>query len=493
MKKIKMIAGLLILCLLFSACSARKAPKQLESSDFLYASDMAIYDKTGQPITLASKRVCVSAATAADMQPVHEALKEQTYNSIELQLAEDLVDSSGDAWVISAAAKQMLQATMESCDKQGKYLLISFSEYPKTYTAWYEGSDFNENVISIWQQLAEIFAKEAYFGAYILNNLPRPGSSEDVTALTYYEQLLQSICDAIRQTDASHLIGIGMMEPYLNTEDKYHAFPFVNDVNFAYTAPLGELAYYDAQAKEGSDASAHLTYPNAFWHDVNGISKKDQIIGSDIDLSYTDYQTRATRVFMMEEENAFVRIGAQVTPADQNGGGELRVWSLRFAECDASGKEQQVLFTMESSVDVPFMCRGTSGTEIEGSVYEDDGSAYLESISEPTFFYVKDLNIPVEKGKYYQLTITMKQRGMNKNFTCAPAVEIYSCDDYNLLDASFVKERCEVLYAEAKAVGVPLIFDGIGADPTAENKGGQQYLTDVLAAIKQCNSSYIAR
>ena len=493
MKKIRIISLLLMLCLICSACGARKSDKQLDSSEFLFADGTLVRDASGQQVRLASKRFVLSAEELPTSAQLSAVLADETYNSITLDIKGELIDDSVSPWGVKEEALTVISSALKACSDAEKYLLLDISEYPQDYNAWYENSGFPENVAALWQSLADLVAQEPYFGAYLLSGFPRAGASENKTALSYYEELLQIVCDGIRTKDEYHMIGVGAITPYSEDEDDYLGLPYIKDHNFIYCAPLEELDYYSKQTKESTDGSAHLTYPNDLWHNITGISTQDKITGSDIDLSSTQYQTRATAVFQVEQEGLFARIGANVVPPDQNGGGELRVWSVHFAECDQDGNELNVLYDMQTSVDIPFMCLAASGTLTEGSVYEDDGSAYLESMNEPTFFFVENLNIPVEKDKYYQLTVTMKQRGMNKDFSCAPYVELYSCKNYNTMDVAYLEQYCTELYTEALAVGVPMIFDDIGVTAAAESKGGEQYMTDLLAAIGMYEQSYIGR
>ena len=492
MKKIRITCCLLILCLLLSACkSERKAVEQLAESEFLYAKGTSILNAAGEAVRLASGRIEVSAENLPDEAAITEILLQEKYNCITLDFQGELIDDSSLPWKLRENALEVVERAIQLCDKNKKYLLIDISEYPQTYKAWYEGADFIPGVINVWQQLAERLADEPYFGAYILSEFPRTGSSENQTALSYFEEVLQQICNGIREKDSLHLIAVGAIYPYSAAEDAYHGLPYVKDANFAYCAVIEKLNYFNRQQRSEKDGAAHLTYPNNLYHDIVDYEMMDSIIGSDLDFSSMDYQTRATPVFKADEADLFARLGVSVLPPDTNGGGELRVWEVRFVECDSEGNELKVLYDTSSTVNIPFMGVGTSGAQSEGSVYEDDGSAYLESITESTFFYVKDLNIPLEKGKYYQLTVTIKQRGMNKQFTCAPTVQMFTCESYENLNAAFLQKCCEEIFTEVKAVGVPLIYEKIDVSAAAASRGGEQYKTDLLTAIETLEQNYI--
>ena len=492
-RKWSVIALILAVCLVFSSCSARRAEKQLGGSDYLYTHKTEILDAEGQAIHLVSKRFDVTAQHIPTIDELQTALKDAQYNSITLDIYGDMVDDTVSPWALKNEVLDLLEKTISLCDRAEKYLLVDISEYPKDYLSAYEDSEFLPGVISIWQSVAEKMREQKYFGSYILSGFPRIGSSENVTSLTYYEQLLQAICAGIRTKDAEHLITVGIISPYSENEDAFRGFPYIKDRNFAYCAANEALDFFSKQTKEGTDGSVHLTYPNTLQYNVSDVTVEETVLGSDINFASTQYQTRATAVFEVEGENQFARLGVCVMPPDENGGGELRVWEMRFVECDAEGNELNVLYDMKSSKDIPFGCLSASGLLTDGSVYADDGSAYLESINETTFFMVNQLNIPVQKGKHYQLTVTMKQRSMNKNFTCAPQVQLCSAKSYNTLDASYLEQCCNELFDEAKAVGVPIIFDDIGISAQAESKGGKQYMEDLLSIIQNQEQHCILR
>ncbi len=494
MKKIKTIICLAMICVLFGACAPkRQADKQLKDVPYLHAAKMQILDASGQEIRLASKRFTITDVTT-DRTAIIDTLQEERYNSITLDLNGALIDDSALPWKLRDEAETMIDDVMQKCHDAEKYLLIDISEYPKSYYAWYDDSDFKTGVVDVWKQLAEKMASQPYFGAYVLSGLPRTGSAEERTALSFFEEALQTMCDGIRQHDTEHMIAVGAISPYVKDEDAFHGFPLIHDPNFAYCIYPQEMDFFTEQTRADDRGCEHLTYPSTYLITPEKLMPYEEITGSDVNFSSIQYQTRATKVFKIEDEQLFARIGVSVKPPDVDGGGELRVWTVHFAECDQDGKELKVLYDTDTTVDIPFMSIAGSGVLDEGSVYEDDGSAYLESIKESTFFYIKDLNIPVEKGKYYQLTVTMKQRGMNKDFSCAPAVGLYERKEIAAtFDASFVQQYYDTLFAEAEQVGVPLIYEGIGTTAPAQGRGGEQYVQDVKNMILQQQQHYIER
>ncbi len=488
MNKYRWISFLCIFCLLMSGCASRKAPAQLKKSPYLRADGTSIVNAEGEQVKLASKRVSVSPKQNGKKE-MKEILAQQDVNSLTVQLSADLVDC-GEEWSLSAGAKECLQQAAENCRAAEKYLLVEFAEYPEQHLMWQDEERFLQNVAALWGEIAEVVGDEVYFGAYVISNISRPSAPDEADALSLYEQMLASIIAAIRARDELHMISVEMMTPYMKV-DKYHAFPMVKDKNFTYVASVENVDFYTAQSNKAADGIDHLVYPNTFWHNVEDTELEETIYGSEITTASMDYQTRATKVFQVEQEGLFARIGASVLP-DENGGGELRVLSVRFVECDESGNEKRVIYNMDSSVGTKFEYQTVNGFADIGSEY-DDGTAYLESITEGTFFYVSDLNIPMETGKYYQLTVTMKQRGMNSDFECTPAVELYTCGQYNLFDAQMLKSNCDVLFAEAQKVGVPLIFNEIGVgDNVTKEKGREQYLSDLLSVIDTLGQNYIA-
>ncbi len=488
MNKYRWISLLLIVCLLLGGCATRKAPAQLKSSPYLRASGTKVVSAEGQEIKLASKRVVVSTKQTGK-QEIEQTLSNKVYNSLTLQFSADLVDCGEQGWSLSTQGEKYLQYAIKQCRAAEKYLLVEFEEYPKQDLAMQDEEKFIQNIASLWGTIAKVLGSEAYFGAYVISNIPRPIVVEEESALTVYEQYLAQICASIRAEDELHMISVAMM-PYMKV-DKYHAFPAVKDHNFTYVASPEGVEFYTEQNDKKADGIEHLIYPNSFWQNLREAKLYDTIYGSEITTASMDYQTRATHVFTVEQEGLFARIGASVIP-DKYGGGELRVLSVRFVECDETGKEKRVIYNLDSSVGTDFEYRGESGFTQMGSVY-DDGTAYLESISESTFFYVSNLNIPMEMGKYYQLTVTMKQRGMNSSFECTPAVQLYTCEQYDLFDAEMLKNTCETLFVEAQTVGVPLIFNDIGvSDAVTKEKGKEKYLSDMIAAIDSMGQNYIA-
>lgn len=487
MKKIRLIATVCIICLLLGGCASRKAPAQIKKSPYLHAVGTTVLDGKNEEIMLASGRVTLSATQEnEDLQ--QEILAKEKYNALTLSLSTDLIDTDSGA-SLSKLGREYVQAALGRCTDEGKYLLLEFAEYPDHHYAWQNEEVFLQNVCSLWSEVAELVAGEVYFGAYVINNIPRPASMQGITDLEQYEAFLQKVCDGIREKDADHMISLEMLTPYFES-DEYHGFPMVKDRNFSYLAAMTDTDFYTLQTKKEEDGTAHLVYPNSFWYDIEGDEEYEEIIGSKLSTDSIDYQTRATEVFTATKEGTFARIGAIVVP-DEYGGGELKVQSIRLAECDEKGKEKSVIYNMDSSVGINFEYNTAQGITNEGSVH-DDGTAYLYQISGTTFFYVSNLNIPLETGKHYQLTVTMKQRGMNRSYVCAPAVRLYSCEQHASFDAEYLKKCCDKLFLEASEVGVPLIFNDVGVSTVAKKRGGEQFLADLVSAITSLKQSYIA-
>ncbi|MBR5783086.1 MAG: cellulase family glycosylhydrolase [Clostridia bacterium] len=479
MKKIRIIAIICIVALLVCGCSNRKAMSQLKNVNVLHASGTNVLDGEGNTVYLGGKRLTVAAEEMPTAEDISEVLSEN-YNALCLRFYGEVI---GADWRLTESAEAILEEAIKQCTAAKKYLLIDVSQYPEEHSAWYTDSDFAENVASFWQYIAEKMVDEPYFGAYVISNIPRPGMSAERTSLEIFELFLQQLCDGIREVDAEHMIAIGMLTPYLSREDEYHAFPYVKDANFMYLAPLESLSFFADQIQPGMDGAAHLTYPGKYIYNITGVDTREPVVGSSISLSSITDQTRATSVFEVEEDNLMARLGVYVSSPDGSGGGELRVMSLRFVECDDEGNETKVLFDMESSENVPFDFLTDLGESGIGSVY-DDGSAYLESIDDSTFFYVRDLYIPLEKGKKYQLTVTMKQRNIPLHFTCSPCVQTYESKGHDYLNAELIEKNCTELLDQAKAVGVPLTIDSAGvSDTVTEEKGRAAYLADLSATF----------
>lgn len=481
MKRIRILAALCILLFLFSGCDRRKAIKQLQSSDFLHANGTDIVNVSGEKVSLSLQTVTVGQQSPEKVKERISAISDD----VMLRLGEQEIDISGE-WKLSERGKNMISTALASLSK-GKYCVIGWQEYPDSFSAWYEDSDFEDGVISLWTDVAVFCKDEKTVAAFAVDNLPFPGASESESALTIFQTFLQRVSDGIRSVDAEHMLLIGTVSSALDVVE-YNGFPYIKDANFSYITKPDRLEYYCKQQAK-NETPPHLCYPNEYWTGIEGLEIRKMIIGSDIDFSSIDYQTRATEVFEVEDEGLFCRLGAFVMPENSDGGGEARILSVKFAECDDDGEELKTICDIPSSVGIPFTVADAAGVESDGSVYED-GTAYLESILDESHFYVSNLNIPLQKGKKYQLTVTMKQRGMNKRFRCAPAVFTFGCKNHAVLDKSYLSQYFGSLFTEAKTVGVPLIYDDILPVQTGADIGADAFYKDAVSVITELGQHY---
>ena len=386
----------------------------------------------------------------------------------------------------------MLQKAFELADQYKKYIIINISEYPLAYSAWYEDSSFQSGLVSLWGEIAALCKEERYLAAYELGHVTRPTDDENHKSLYYWEALWQSAADSIRQADSEHILLIGTLSPTVPS-DEYGGFPYIKDRNFMYCADMWQFQFYTQQTHLVTEEAipAHLIYPNAFWLDIQNKTAVDEVNSENISFATMEYQTVVTEPFQAAEDGLYCNIGAYEEPANENGGGELRIRELTLYECDASGKELSTVYRLDSTVGVPFYYLDTNGNNGDASVYED-GTAYLESIDVPTYFFVRDLNIPLEKDKHYKLSVTMKQRGMSSGFKAKACLYIQSCEKHSQFDKQYLTDKMEACFEQANRVGVPILFTGLGVlnDSVTEKKGAGAFLKDATDIVKELGQSY---
>lgn len=487
MKKIKWVAQTVLLVLLLTGCSNRKALRGLKESAFLYTKGQTVVNGE-QDFRFTAQDVLFENDLSAALKSADEILQKEGVNSIRLCLAGAAI--SLDEGGLSDSAQSLIQKILTLCAEKNKFLIVNISEYPEEYSAWYEDSDFQTQVGDLWANIAEKYAQEKYLGAYELGSVPRPTAQ----AVSELEKFWQAVADAIRKKDAEHLLIVDKLTPVLS-EDEYGGFPYIRDRNFMYAADVENFEFYTQQmhlVTEEETVPANLIYPNRFWYNLSEEQPENEAESESISFATTDYQSVTTEIYHAEGERLYCNIGAYVEPKNADGGGELRVGALELVECDAQGKKLQTLYRLDSTAGVAFYYYNADGDVGDGLAYED-GSAYLESISTSTNFYVKDLNIPLEDGKYYQLTVTMKQRGMNSGFKAKAYMEIRSCTGHNEFDRTYLTESLTALNDQAKSVGVPILFTGLSVSEEVKHnqKGTPIFENDVEQAVAQLSAGYV--
>ncbi len=476
-------AFLLCITLLLSACTpAHKASGQRKTADVLHAYGTDILTAEGTPVSLRAADVTLTAESE-DAQALLLAAFAADGNAVRLRFDGSLL---ADDAALTEQAAAYLTDVLERCEQTNKYLLFGLYGFTREYALWDADGEEAARVAAAYADAASYCGASNFFGGYEIGSSGYPADEGKKTALSFYEAYLQTVADAIRKVDKRHMLILRRMPKTLYSSDEYEGFPVIRDRNFMVAAEIEELDFY-LRAAPGVTLP-QFTYPNEYLLRIRGAGLTDEIQGESLSTGIISDQDVTSDVFYVDPEKGktYAEIGMNVLPSDATAGGELRVMALTLYRCDKDGNSEQAVYRLENTKNVPFYYLTAEGERADGSFYED-GSAYLESINTQTYFFVKNLAVPLESGGYYKLTVRAKQRGMRSGYLCTPCIYARPYESAIAFDGEGLTALVKEKFSYAEKIGVPILFTGIRPDAPERREG---FSDDLEAAIRSISQSY---
>jgi endoglucanase len=348
----------------------------------------------------------------------------------------------------------------------------------------------NQNrLTALWKTIAFKYKDEKQIVGYGLVNEIVP-----TTSLTQWQQLAQRLTDSIRVVDKNHILFIEkpIYVKGQNTENADFNFPVINDDNKVYEFHTYEPYYYTHQLFSWTNLPDGGTYPddndlnyeNATWY--TGIFNEPKMPSGT-----NDWQQFEGIKYKVTDANIKlglpVLVGANVT-------GKVYFDNIVLKEYDNAGVFVRDVFTMNLN-DINgwgYWTNNNTGTfgVSNGTGVGDSKCIFIEGNT-------LDCNLSnyrkiflAKQGNYYQINGWMKGENISTQANCNIRI-----DFLNTPSQIFGRNKQYMEYAinkysnwgQAKNVPVYMGEFGAGVHCFQNNKGGLQFVTDVLDITKVSN------
>lgn len=473
MSKKRMLCLVLAVLLLFSGCSsARGSYRQLKSSPFLHAKEDKLLSSDGKEISLK-----IFPAEPDDFAKQISFAKQNGYNMISLELPyTDIADN----WKLTDSGISTIKNLLSMAEQSD--LLLSFAiDTEDTDNIWVAESD---SLAALWGEVALLCKEENALGAYNVSFSYRPQVTDQTSSLSIYEKVLQKIAKRIRKSDPSHLILVSQIPQYAQGVDSYYGLPALKDKNFAYVTELQNVEFYTAQ-QSTEKVYDFLCYPNSFCTQAEGEVYLGGYEGASLDVAIQRTpQVIATNLIKIpaNDKEQYAEVGIDLTT---DGGGEVWIDTLKVEQFDANDALEKTVVDIDNTKGLDFVRFDSPERDVVSEPDEDSGTCYIPYISENSIFTLKDLKLPVESGKQYKVTLTVRQLRMQSGQTLKAGFHLFEADKRSAFDKDFLLQSLQVVKAESDAVKVPLIISGINLSEGVTNeKGRETFIKDFREICK---------
>jgi endoglucanase len=504
MKKLLLIGIVFSLGFSFS-CKKNKSVKQndtdiVNSNSFIHVSGTKIVDATNNAILL--RGVAFGNWVWNDgIQTNHhgaidyERVKNMGMNAIRFYLNYKIFENDAAPYQYNQTGWDYLNQNIAWAKANGIYLILNMHVPQGGYQsqgggdALWTNAENQNRLAALWKAIADKYKDEKQIAGFGLVNEIVPTSS-----LSQWQQLAQRITDGIRTVDKNHILFIE--KPiYIkgqNTENADFNFPEITDNNKVYEFHTYEPYYYTHQLFNWSGLPDGGKYPdennvifeNADWH--TGIFNNPAAAAGN-----TNWQKFEGIKYKVTDP--LIKIGIPVL-VGANVAGRIYFDSITVNEFDAVGNYTQTIMALnlDNIEDWGFWSNNGSGAK---------GISTTTGAGDNTSFFIEgatgDCNISnykkgfvAKQNFYYQINGWMKGDNVAANAACKIRLDFLKTNspifkrDKTYMEYAINKY---VNWAQQKNVPVYMGEFGAGYHCFQNNKGGLQFVTDVLDITKASN------
>jgi endoglucanase len=492
-----------VLLLIISTGFSCKKKKTMGDSNspaantFVHVNGRKIEDGNGN--TLLLRGVAFGNWVWNDMIPVghhgavdYERVKNMNMNVIRFYLNYKIFESDATPYTYKQTGWDYLDQNIAWAKANGIYLILNMHVPQGGYQSQGTGDALWTNIenqnrlVALWKAIAAKYKDEKQIAGYGLVNEIVPTSS-----LTQWQQLAQRLVDNIRTVDKNHILFIE--KPiYIkgqSTEDANYNFPEINDNNKVYEFHTYEPYYYTHQLFSWSGLPDGGKYPdenniifeNADWH--TGIFNNPAApAGNSAWQRFEGIKYKITDPQIKIGIPALV--GANVT-------GRIYFDSISVNEFDATGNYTQTIMqlNLNNLDDWGYWSNNGSGAR---------GLSTTTGVGDNSSFYIEgatgDCNISnykkgfiAKQNFFYQINGWMKGENIAAGAACKIRLDFLKTNSPIFKrDKTYMEYAINKYVAWAQQKNVPVYMGefGAGFHCFENNKGGLQFVTDVLDITK---------
>ena len=491
---------------------------------FVYASGDRFYDDTGEEWQIRSIGFGNGCWSNHD-RPVYGYCDESSYaelaelgfNTVRFYLNYGMFEQDELPYEYSEAGFAWLDQNLEWAANHGIRILFNM-HYPQggfqsvggELDLWRNWNGEQERLTALWAAIAERYADDPTVLGYGLVNEPYllwQGSARKT--LAQWEDLAQSITDAIRAVDQNHILflesALGAVEPYSGQtayllNDNYNLIS-VDD-------PADNVAY-----------EIHFYQPTAFTHMQAGNEEdwnypdigRAVLTGNNLEWVGGTYPSHIDQSAMAEDGTGWYYVETAWISPGQSGsnlmnltmsclnlsdGDRVYLDDLQVTACGGEMNGEEIVYSQDFSSGSGWNSFQNSGGESRYAYVRQDGHdgrgcLMIEGRSSYSVLQEGEPDyIAVQEDCQYKVSAWVKAEGSATAKQVFPQMSFYASDS----SGAFTRDYMEHLFASyadaARRQGGPLFIGEFGILPDAFDYGGVEWLEDVFSLLEEQEISY---
>lgn len=442
----------------------------------------------------------------------YRELSELGFNSVRFYLNYGLFESDSAPYQYKQSGWDYLDENIRMAKKYNIRLVLNM-HYPQGgYQSLGKGlglwtnKENQDRLTALWREIALHYREEPTIAAFDLVNEPVvPELATHEASLAQWKNLAQRITDEIRTVNQNHLIIVERLNATKNLEtgeenwaaNEEMNFFLINDDNVMY-----EFHDYDP---------FYFTHQNGDWTSQIGLfgnypDESRVIISGNADWMETTYSNpqMSTGASGWQQLNGTKHKvtnpkynAAQVALQCANLGAGGRVWfdDIVVKEYDEAGNYVRDVYTFDfaDTQDFRLWSENSSGyMSADRAVgHNAAGSALaVGTTSDANIGYM--LYFIPKQGYSYEISGFAKGESLAANAEVKLRVDFWSCEQVDTVNKAYLEKSVKAFLPFGEKYNVPLYLGefGVIADGFANNRGGEQWVADMLEICKRNKVSF---
>ena len=431
----------------------------------------------------------------------YKELADMGFNSVRFYINYGLFESDSNPYTYNEKGFEWLDKNISQAKKYGIRLLFNM-HYPQggyqsqgNGEALWTNEENQKRHIALWTEIARRYSNEpSVLGYGIVNEpvVPIVTTAED--CLTQWQKLAQQITDGIRSEDENHLIFVERLCAAKDTETGQSQWANFNDEN-NYVRVNGdnivyEFHYYEPHiyTHQGFDWAGTGGYDYSYPDENLAMSYDSKwenatFNGDSADLSDGEWQYLESSFMNINNDN--YKILSLVFQAQNLGkNGVAYADNLKIDEYDENGQFIKTVYydDFNKSNLFYFWSNNSSGNGyLSTSIgYDDNTSICIYGTTDDANFGKS--NISAVQGHKYKASGYFKVVNAEKDAVVRPRVDVWSSDSAYVLDKNYIETSLinNIQFSIDNNVPVYCGEFGAGINCFSENRGGEQWVSDVI-------------
>ncbi len=498
----KKIISILLLCII--SCNEDKNLPDCgipnNSDQFPNINGTQIIDGNGNPIWIKGvafgNDIWDSSISATHHSEVdYQRVKDMKMNAIRFYLAYDFFENDNNPYVYKQSGWDWLDQNIAWAKKYGIYLILNMHKPQGGYQSQGQGDNLwtiqeNQNrLASLWKAIANKYKDEKIILGYGLVNEPVP--TENVSQ---WNDLANKIISNLREVDKNHLLFVerAIFVKNKNYVDTNLYFPNgITDNKVVYEFHCYDPYYYTHQKFTWSNLGDGGAYPDESIIDVQDANWASATFSNPgISTNSSGFENYEGQKFLVN--NSAYKVGvAAIQARNLSVNGSVEVDDIEIKEFDANNNLVKIVYksSIEDLNQWSFWAKNSIGNHSLSVGNGIDGSNCIK-ISGTT----EDANsshygklFEIKQNHYYQISGKVKTNNLQTNAEVKLRVDFFDTNKpiYKRNKAyleSVIKPYVD--FAKNKQRPVYMGEFGAGVHCFKDNKGGIQYVNDMIDIIK---------